>query len=181
MVSAMKDQDPDEFAASRRDLLRTTASALEDTPYGPMIITVTIPAGEAAMDLVAVNPFAYLHTAYKSQNEVFRKMVDSHLAATPSTTSSPWHLILYADEVVPGNQLATVNTRKIWVSYFSFLELGVHLHDERAWCPVIAEPSTRIKKMSGGISQVFGGDHQSVFRRRLGVRLQQRRYGTHRW
>ena len=76
-------------------------------------------------------------------------------ALSPSSPSKPWRLALYADEVVPGNQLAIVNARKIWVSYFSFLELEEHLSNEVAWNPIFAEPSLGLKSVSSGISQVM--------------------------
>ena len=36
----------------------------------------------------------------------------------------PWSLILYADEILPGNQLAYKNKRKMWGIYWTILNLG---------------------------------------------------------
>ena len=54
-------------------------------------------------------------------------MFSAALRSSPSTIESPWGLILYADEVIPGNQLSIRHSRKVWVMYFSFIEFGVHL------------------------------------------------------
>jgi len=71
--------------------------------------------------------------------------------------------VLYADEVVPGNQLAIVNARKKWVSYFSFLELKEHLGSEVAWHPILAEPSVQLKDVKSGISQVSAAMIKMLF------------------
>ena len=39
--------------------------------------------------------------------------------------------------------------------YWSFLELGVHLADEDAWVPMMAQPTVAVKEVSAGMSQVF--------------------------
>jgi hypothetical protein len=52
----------------------------------------------------------------------------------PATADEPWQLIIYTDEVTPGNPLATNNKRKFHAVYWSFLELGMNaLCREEAW------------------------------------------------
>ena len=82
-------------------------------------------------------------------------MFSQQLRSHPNTAESSCRLALYADEVVPGNQLSVHNRRKVWMMYWSFLEFGLHLSNEHAWMPAVAEPSDDIKGVSGGISQVF--------------------------
>ena len=36
----------------------------------------------------------------------------------------PWRLVLYADEILPGNQLVYTSGRKLWGFYWSVLEWG---------------------------------------------------------
>ena len=67
-----------------------------------------------------VNPCAYLYKAFGTDGGFF-KMMRAQLQEHRNTSDTPWRLVLYADEVVPGNQLASVNSRKIWVMYFYFL------------------------------------------------------------
>ena len=73
----------------------------------------------------------------------------------PPSHTDPWRLALYSDEVTPGNVLAAVQRRKVWVIYWSFLELGHYLHHEDVWLPMVAVPPLSVKKVSAGISQVF--------------------------
>ncbi len=70
----------------------------------------------------------------------FNGLLSSGKAAKPPTAENPWSLILYSDEVTPGNVLATQNLRKIQVVYFSFLELGAQaLAREDSWFCVTAK------------------------------------------
>ena len=39
--------------------------------------------------------------------------------------------------------------------YWSFLEFGIHLSNDDAWVPMLAEPAVAIKLVSAGMSQVF--------------------------
>ena len=101
-----------------------------------------------------VNPFAYLWSVY-SKPGGFHDMLSKALVQKPSTPDAPWRLVLYSDEVVPGNPVATSNKRKIWLIYFAFLEMDKHLVNEIAWCPLVAEQAHFLKGVDSGISQVF--------------------------
>ena len=72
--------------------------------------------------------------------------------------------------------MQTVNTRKTWVVYFSFLELAHHLSDEDSWCPLCVDRTVDLKHIESGISQVmavcvklFFGSH--TFDMRVGIQL----------
>ena len=152
----VKDNDISDMPVSRRSWDKAKMKSLKDTPYGPMLVKLSLIATppHANREMVAVNPFAYMHTAFHEQGGFF-DMLKTKLTSRPSTPEAPWRLVLYSDEVVPGNQLSVHNSRKVWVIYFSFLELSPHLENENAWCPLIAEPSHSLKNISGGISQAF--------------------------
>ena len=79
-------------------------------------------------------------------------------------------MVLYADEVFPGNQLAAVNARKVWAVYYSFLQFDEHLHNELAWAPLTAEPSKSLKTVSAGISQVMAVIIKSFFMGKFDLR-----------
>ena len=104
--------------------------------------------------MMLINPFAFLWTAFKAGGS-FHGLVSAALTASPCSPDRPWRLCLYSDEISFGNQLAVVNVRKAWAMYFSFLEFGLHLHNENAWAPLAAEPSQKLKHVNAGISQVF--------------------------
>ena len=80
----------------------------------------------------------------------------ARLHENPSTPEAPWTLLLYSDEVTPGNPLATLNNRKIRAVYWSFLELGENaLSREEAWITIMVEYSKNINKVMAGLSQVM--------------------------
>jgi len=127
------------------------------TPYGQLLVTQTLVAAEGdPIPILVVNPFAMLYTAFL-ECEPFRNLMLSKMAANPSSPEDPWNLILYSDEVVPGNPLGVHNDRKVWVIYFSFLEFGpLILQREDAWICVLSQRSSVVNSVSAGISQVFG-------------------------
>ena len=75
------------------------------------------------MDILVVNPLAVLCLAFE-QGGGFTDLMVQRMRYTQPSMDSPWHLIVYADEVIPGNQLKADNLRKLWVIYFSWKELG---------------------------------------------------------
>ena len=98
----------------------------QPTPYG------TIHQALALTDRVSTevqHPFAVLfHCAKPSPS--FSSLLQRCLAKNPSDLDHKWRLILYSDEVSPGNQLAYVHARKTWSVYWSFLEFGAALSCE---------------------------------------------------
>ena len=111
---------------SRWDLGRATALELEErTPYGTLIDSLKLKAksGGRDIDMPIINPQAFLYRAF-SLGGSFSKMLSIRIALFPPSPEAPWRLILYSDEVVPGNPLAHDNRRKVWVIYFSFIEFG---------------------------------------------------------
>ena len=94
----------------------------------------------------------------------------------PPSRSKPWRLLVYHDEVGPGNQKKTDNRRMTMAVYISFLEFGSFLQDENSWIPLGCLRSALVRKsVAGGCSSVvrillrhlFLGEH-SLMR---GVRL----------
>ena len=128
----------------------------ENTPYGTlMMIMQIVSITSAMMNMNVVNVFAQLWVATK-ECAGFATMIAARLVTTPSTYERPWRFIIYADEVVPGNQLSFHNMRKCWVIYWSFMEFGeATLCNEDAWFCIAAERTDRVKLMGGGVAQIF--------------------------
>ena len=130
----------------------------QQTPYGSMLTTIPL-VGEngEAMSIDAINPLGLLTVAYE-QGGSFTRLMDKTWARKPATPDEPWGLILYTDEVVPGNVIKYDNLRKIWVIYFSFQEFGmVVLQHEEAWFTLAVARSSKVSEADAGISQVLGG------------------------
>ena len=73
--------------------------------------------------MCAINPLAYICQAYEAQG-AFTRLLDQRYSKHVPSPERPWNLILYSDEVAPGNQMSLDNRRNIWIVYFSFKELG---------------------------------------------------------
>ena len=76
--------------------------------------------------------------------------------AVSSARGAPLKLVLYADEITPGDALALRHDRKFWIFFFSFIEFGVaHLHNEELWLPLGALRTKVVSnRVDGGISCV---------------------------
>ena len=78
----------------------------------------------------------------------------------------PWKLIVYSDEVTPGNALKTKNLRKVQCVYWSLQQLGHRaLASESLWFPVVAIRSQVCAEIGGmtvlwkHILELFFSDH----------------------
>ena len=90
--------------------------------------------------------------------DLWKNCSNDYLRKLVAQKKKPWRIILYADEVVPGNVISYDNRRKVWVVYFSFMEFGqIRLQAEDAWFCALAARSSDLQDVSGGISQVMAG------------------------
>ena len=101
--------------ASRRDLRQARDEVVQrETAYGRLHQSCVLPgkAGGTPVDLEIQAPAAMLcHVAAKSSD--FSGLLRRTLAERPSTPEQPWHVLLYLDEILPGNQLAYKHPRKL--------------------------------------------------------------------
>jgi hypothetical protein len=116
------------------------------------------------LEVPIANPFAYLWSAVNSCTK-FADFLKSRLLAKPPSPEEPWSVILYSDEVTPGNPLGNNNKRKFHAIYWSFLELGMNaLSREESWFVAMTEYSTIINhKVSAGLSQAFSAIIKAFF------------------
>ena len=91
-------------------------------------------------------------------------LAEKHMQ-NPSSIDSPWSLILYTDEVTPGDVNATAPTRKVQTIYWSFKELGhAILCKEDAWfCALVLRSSTCRSFVAGGLAQTMGALLKTFF------------------
>lgn len=94
--------------------------------------------------------------------ESFRSALREAWAAHPSTEDRPWRLVVYGDEVVPGNVLRLDNRRKFFGVYVTIAELGPSLvKHECMWIALAMIRSAVAKDIHGGLS----GCAKTLFRR----------------
>ena len=144
------------FTASRREIRNARDAVVnQQTQYGTLFGEIECTASPSPMRFTVANLPALLCVAF-SQCESWRDLIHRTLAAKPNTFDTPWHLIMYGDEVTPGNQLSPDNARKMWIFYVSFLELGPEvLSQEDAWFCLAALRSKRVCDVHAGVAQAF--------------------------
>ena len=66
----------------------------------------------------------------------------------PSSLPNPWRIVVYADEVVPGNPLKATNLRKVWGIYYGICETGHKcLQCEYGWRTLCILRRSRLKNL----------------------------------
>ena len=127
-----------------------------DTPYGKLFMHVPVVRGGAACTMLVINPIALLWKSFREGGGLTAHMTEC-LVKKPSSPEEPGGLIVYADEVIPGNALSFDNKRKLWAMYFSFCEFGpVALQREASWFDILCYRSSEIATLDAGVSQAFG-------------------------
>jgi hypothetical protein len=130
---------------SRRSIGKAKDSMVNTaTPYGPLHQQVSISraaAGAPPQHIEIQNPFAMLYHVCLTCGW-YAELLASAMAAKPCTVAEPWSLVLYTDEILPGNQLGYKGARKMWGFYWHIMELGpLHLSDEvlgmATWCILV--------------------------------------------
>ena len=129
-----------------------------ETPYGRVLQHLTvIDMDDTPQRIPIADPFASLWYFIKEGGpDGFRDFLKHALLEHPPTPDNPWSIIMYTDEVTPGNVLSLLNTRRFHAIYWSFMELGATaLSREDCWFTIMIEFSTWVNTMHAGLSQVF--------------------------
>ena len=131
-----------------------------DTDYGTILQHITvIDKDDTPQHIPIADPFASLSYFVKNSDTEsetgFQRFLKQKLLETPPTIDNPWNIILYSDEVMPGNVLAVINNRRFHAIYWSFMELGSNaLSRQESWFTLLLEFSTWVNLMHAGLSQV---------------------------
>ena len=130
--------------------------AREATPFGPIVQLVELACIDGSSRRIPMaSPFATLWTALSSC-EKFAAFFMSKLIAKPPSPDDPWGVIIYSDEVTPGNPLSAANKRNVHAVYWSFVEFGANaLSREESWFCVLAEYSSVVNNVHAKLSQVI--------------------------
>ena len=126
-------------------------------PHGDLIVETELvcPTPLRSQKVCITNPAALLWRLGE-QGGGFSEFFESRLRDTPPSPERPWGVIVYSDEVVPGNVLASDNRRKLWQCYMSFIEFGAEaLSNELAWLPAASVRSSVVNECAAGISQLM--------------------------
>jgi len=128
----------------------------EGTPYGPISVEKEVPiTGGGRMRIRMASPLALLFFAFYHCAQ-FATFFEGRLAKCPSSEEQPWNLILYCDEVHPGDQLGGKKLRKFHAIYFAFKEFGAPaLAHENLWFTIATVRTQVVNQIPGGMSKVF--------------------------
>ena len=137
-----------------------------DTQYGPILQSMDVVATNGATYTVPVaHPLAMLFTAVSSC-AAFANFFHAKLREQPPSPESPWSLILYSDEVTPGNPLSNANKRRFHAIYWSFAEFGPNaVSREESWFCLMTQFSVDVNKLHAELSQIMGQLLKPFFQR----------------
>ena len=136
------------------------------TRHGPLLRSLLcISKDGKPVRIPAADPMSLLDVAF-SKGGAHESMLHAAWQESPCTHEKPWGLILYADEITPGNVLSHDNLRRVWAFYFALKQFGaVNLQAEGTWlCPLIVRSSV-VSTLECGISQVAAALLRAIFAR----------------
>ena len=138
-------------AASRPQFTRATKAMLSgEYPYGQLKYMLDLEALDGATNQVPVLNLKSYMAALFDESPSYSSLL---LRTRRSSFEDKWGLVMYMDEVTPGNVLSGRLSRKSWCIYGTIL----------AWMPVAHIRSTLVDGLKGGVSQVFAAVLKSIF------------------
>ena len=142
--------------AADRHLIRTS------TAYGPLVYEKKLVCTDGSkIALKFVNYLTFLCHAYQAGGG-FHRCLNTLLARHGSLS-----LILYSDEISPGNPLASKVGRKCWVVYCAIKEMKAFLSDTDAWVCLFVCRSSLVSTLAASMSQVMREILENTFRNPL--------------
>ena len=143
--------------ASRRNLKRKQLETIDaPTLYGLPLQSVALPGheGETMHWNGIAHPAALIN--HLAQNTPLGNMLSARMETQRPTLQRPWRLIYFADECTAGNLLRRDPTKKGWLIYITWIEMGPSLlSQDVAWLPIGVLNVDTLKKVSGGVNTVF--------------------------
>ena len=140
-------------AGSSSSLKRKRDDAVNvETPHGKVLHKLEVVDNDGNKQHIdACNVPALIW--YLLRSEPLKKVFVEALRKNPSSVSVPWNIVLYTDEITPGNPLKATNKRKVWGVYATFKELGKKvMPSESGWFVVSLLRTDKAKTI--GMSQV---------------------------
>lgn len=149
-------------AASRSQFSRATKALLSaEYPYGQLKCMLDLEAMDGAtIQLPVLNLKSYMAALF-DESASYASLL---LRTKRSTFEHKWGLLMYMDEITPGNVLSGRLTRKSWCIYATMFDFTLDdLSHELAWMPLAHIRSTVVDKLKGGVSQLFAAVLKSIF------------------
>lgn len=137
-----------------QDNVRTARGQAYLNMFSEVASQVQLPMSDGTESSWHLGRLQLLLPLFVSKHAEFKELFHAQLLERPSTFERPWRLIVYNDEVVPGNVIKPDNLRKFVIFYCSFLEFDQALRSELAWLPIAVLRSQRLKDVDGRLATV---------------------------
>ena len=126
------------------------------TRYGNVMQELRIDVNGDAVAFDYVHPIAFLEYA-AGHCDAFSKELEQCVDDDPPSWDSPWDIIVYSDEVTPGDAKKARNHKRLEAVYWSFKQFGqARLSSEHLWFILAAIRSETIRdEVEGGMSTIF--------------------------
>ena len=122
--------------------------ALTAREFAKIQITLQFPLASGGHFEWEIAAFGKLLNFFIDESAAFRGLTERAVAQRHNM-----NMLLYIDEITPGNVLRPDNRRKVWAIYASFYEFGKdELCKEYVWLPVARLRSDVAKRVAGGMS-----------------------------
>ena len=124
----------------------------QETSFGPLVQDFEIPVpGQEPVRVYIQHPLGFLEVASKTSAE-FKDL----LSRTLDASRDRLNLVLYSDEVTPGNQLSTANFRRTQAMYWTLKDFPNNaLCCEYCWFTICALRQSEVDRLPGGLSQLW--------------------------
>ena len=114
VLAAVKQHGELPDGISRSAVKRKRQQAVDlTTPYGKLLQQWEFVLSDGSRKKIFFSPPAAA-VWHSSHIGGMQQLLEQKLAAHPSNLNSQWDIIVYLDEVSPGNQLKSDNRRKLW-------------------------------------------------------------------
>ena len=154
-------------AISRSAIKRARETEFSEyvTPYGAVIRSIQIGEDDKGMPCTFwytdTRACLYMFIAECGKLEAFFL---ARLRVHPCDAEHPWRIIIYNDEISPGNQLLRHNNRKTQTFYYSFMEFGADaLSSEFLWFTLTVARSDEVNEISGWSFGTFSNTLMKTF------------------
>ena len=143
-------------AISRPTLKRRRADAIpQETPVGPLWGSIQLLCEDNnLLELPVCNPYALLYVTLANCTS-FREYFEGVLESAGNSAATPFKIICYCDEILPGDQLKATNMRKMVAWYWSILDFKGQLGREELWFQLTCCRTVHVKKVLGQYSQIW--------------------------
>lgn len=191
VLSELRDADMlnEGGSLSRRSIKRSRDKHIASlqTDIGPVMRTLKVQLQQPSKeyDMWFIHPCALL-LYMSAECEGFSAFMQHVISKHPCSPNNKLSIVIYSDEVSPGNQLKHDNQRKLQAVYWSIKQFGgAALASEEYWFILTAVRSTLVKRLEAGMSellattiQLFFQEPHSIYHNGLTLRFNDNTFGT---